>query len=224
VQERLSFCCVNETSRLSYEDKRKRRSLFFKPVVPMESPVNEQNNAGSVTAIVIGVVVVALIVIGLFLKNSNAPVEVTPVNPTPAVDTVPSTNPEPTPAPEPTSTVPAVGTTTTPAVVQPPVKQTAAPYKDGTFTATGVYDSPAGSEDLGVTLTLKDGVVTDSALQLMATQRMSVRFQQRFESGYKAAVVGKNIADLQLDAISGSSLTPIGFNDAVEKIKVQAKA
>ncbi len=194
----------------------------------MESSVNEQNNAGSVTAIVIGVVVVALIVIGLFIKNNNAPVEVTPVNPTPVGDTVSSTNPEPAPTPvtEATSTVPAVGTTSTPVAIPTPTptKPTAAPYKDGTFTATGVYDSPAGSEDLGVTLTLKDGLVTDSSLQLMATQRMSVRFQERFASGYKTAVVGKNIADLHLDNISGSSLTPIGFNDAVEKIKAQAKA
>jgi hypothetical protein len=35
--------------------------------------------------------------------------------------------------------------------------------------------------------------------------------------------VGKNINDLKLTKIAGSSLTPMGFNDAVAKIKMKAK-
>jgi hypothetical protein len=37
-------------------------------------------------------------------------------------------------------------------------------------------------------------------------------------------VVGKNISELQLTKVSGSSLTPQGFMDALEKIKAEAQS
>ena len=40
----------------------------------------------------------------------------------------------------------------------------------------------------------------------------------------KTLVVGKKITDVKLDKVSGSSLTPKGFNDALEQIKTLAKA
>jgi hypothetical protein len=36
-------------------------------------------------------------------------------------------------------------------------------------------------------------------------------------------VVGKNIDEVNLGKVSGSSLTPIGFNNAIEDIRSQAK-
>jgi hypothetical protein len=44
-----------------------------------------------------------------------------------------------------------------------------------------------------------------------------------FESGIGAVVVGKNINTLNVSRVAGSSLTSMGFNDALTKIKAAAK-
>lgn len=102
------------------------------------------------------------------------------------------------------------------------VKESA--YKDGTYTAVGNYTSPGGPEELGVTLTIANGVVTDSTVEVKATRPMSKTKQTDFAEHYKEQVVGKNIDEITLTKVSGSSLSPKGFNDAVEKIKTEAKA
>ncbi len=96
-------------------------------------------------------------------------------------------------------------------------------YKDGTYSAVGHYTSPAGPETINVTLTLKGNVITDADVKAQATNKKSVFMQNSFISGYKAQVVGKNINDVKLSGnISGSSLTLMGFNDAVAQVKTQA--
>ncbi len=97
-------------------------------------------------------------------------------------------------------------------------------YKDGSFTAVGSYMSPGGNELLGVTLTLSNGIITDSTVDLKADRPISLRYQQMFADNYKAEVIGKKIDQLNINKISGSSLTPQGFNDALLKIKAEAKA
>lgn len=97
-------------------------------------------------------------------------------------------------------------------------------YKDGTYEVDGNYISPGGAEEIGVTLTLENGIVTDSIVEVRATRDISVTMQSDFAANYKEQVIGKNIDDIMLTKVSGSSLTPKGFNDAVEKIKEQAKS
>ena len=112
-------------------------------------------------------------------------------------------------------------------VTQTPVDTTksyAYVYKDGTYTAVGSYMSPGGPDQLSVTITLKGDIVTDATVTNMAGDRTSSRYQNMFISGYKQYVIGKNIADINLTVVSGSSLTPIGFNDALNQIKTAAKA
>ncbi len=113
-----------------------------------------------------------------------------------------------------------------PATTTNPIDTTKKPtkYKDGTYTATGSYNSPGGPDRLGLSVTIKDDVVTSTTATNMAGDRTSSRFQQMFIGGYQALVVGKNIDSIHLDVVSGSSLTPKGFNDALAQIKVQAKA
>lgn len=101
-------------------------------------------------------------------------------------------------------------------------EETAGEYKDGTYTAVGNYTSPGGAEELGVTLTIAKGVVTDSEVEVKATRPMSKTRQTDFAEHYKDMVVGKNIDELSLGKVSGSSLSPKGFNDAVTKIKEEA--
>lgn len=103
----------------------------------------------------------------------------------------------------------------------PPIVTTK--YKDGTYESLGNYTSPGGAEQIDVTLMLKDDVVTEATVVSKASRPNSVKFQGKFISGFKLLVIGKNIDDVHLDKVSGSSLTPGGFNDALEKIKSQAK-
>lgn len=97
-------------------------------------------------------------------------------------------------------------------------------YADGTYSATGTYTSPGGKEELPVTLTLENGVIIEVSIETPATNPASKRWQMVFSENFKPLVVGKSLADVQLDAVSGSSLTTKGFNDAISQIKAQANS
>ncbi len=115
------------------------------------------------------------------------------------------------------------------AAIKTPVSDTAAPvvaaaYKDGIYSAVGNYVAPSGAEAIDVTLTVKDGMVADATVDATATNPASKQWQATFIAGYKEQVVGKKLSDLSLSKVSGSSLTPKGFNDALNEIRDQAKA
>ena len=97
-------------------------------------------------------------------------------------------------------------------------------YKDGIYSAVGNYTSPGGSEQIAITLTLKDDVIVDASAVSKAFRPNSKIFQGQFVDNFKPLVIGKKIDDVHLTKVSGSSLTGIGFNDAVAQIKVQAQA
>ena len=97
-------------------------------------------------------------------------------------------------------------------------------YKDGTYTATGNYRIPGGTESIAVSVTIKNSVIIDSTTTGNARNRDSAAYQAMFIDGYKSEVVGKNVNQVSLTAISGASLTPIGFNNALATIKAQAKS
>lgn len=96
-------------------------------------------------------------------------------------------------------------------------------YVDGVYTASGNYQSPAQLEEVEVTLTVTDGVVTDAKFVGLATHPTSKTLQGKFSEGFKEEVVGKKIDDISLTVVNGSSLTPKGFMDALSKIKTQAR-
>lgn len=97
-------------------------------------------------------------------------------------------------------------------------------YKAGKYSAEGEYTSPAQPEKVKVDLSLSaDGTITDISFTGEAANPTSKKFQGQFANGYKALVMGKKIDEVKLDKVSGSSLTPMGFNDAIEKIKAEAQ-
>ncbi|ORM30255.1 calcium-binding protein [Williamsia sp. 1135] len=100
------------------------------------------------------------------------------------------------------------------------------PYADGEYTAVGTYTSPGGEQELGVTVTLSNSVITALTLDTSDAQGPSAGFQNNFDLGVtdKGLVVGKSIDDLEISKVSGSSLTSIGFNDAIDQIKAEAQA
>ncbi len=97
-------------------------------------------------------------------------------------------------------------------------------YRNGTYSATGSYSSPGGQDQVAVTLTLANDIITSVSVTPQAGDRTSQRYISKFLSGYQQYVVGQDISTLSLGRISGSSLTPIGFNNAISQIRAQAKA
>ncbi len=98
-------------------------------------------------------------------------------------------------------------------------------YKDGSYTQTGSYTSPGGKDSMSVTLTIKDGLITAVSVTEMASNDTSKAYIEMFAGKISSLVVGKSIDSLgAIGAVNGSSLTPIGFNAAVEAIKTQAQA
>ncbi|MBS0025427.1 FMN-binding protein [Microbacterium paraoxydans] len=95
-------------------------------------------------------------------------------------------------------------------------------YADGTYTAEGSYQTPETVEQISVTLTLADGVVTEVEVTGDPQAPETERYQGQFIDGISDEVVGKPIDELNVSRVAGSSLTSGGFNDAVESIKEQA--
>lgn len=97
-------------------------------------------------------------------------------------------------------------------------------YENGTYSAAGVYRSPAGGEQVHVTLTIQNDIVTDATFSGDATHAKSKAMQAAFASGFSAQVVGKSLDQVNVGVVNGSSLTGIGFMEAVSKIKAQARS
>ncbi len=97
-------------------------------------------------------------------------------------------------------------------------------YQDGTYEATGSYNSPGGREEITVSIVLSDGKVSDSSAKANAASGTSRQYQSEFIDNYKSLIIGKSLDEIQLDRVAGSSLTSNGFNDAVDAIKHSAEA
>lgn len=170
-------------------------------------------NAGNST-VVGSIIVVAVLLIGAGVWNYSAKSAVATNNASPTVATADSG-----------TTAPLV--TDTPATTPADVKGSpvsALLYKDGSYNAVGEYNSPGGAESIEVALVLKGDEVVDATVVSGAKRSQSVRFQTLFIENFKPFVIGKNIDEITLSKVSGSSLTPKGFNDALAKIKAEAKA
>lgn len=100
----------------------------------------------------------------------------------------------------------------------------AASYVDGTYEADGSYSSPGGKDTIGVTLVVKNNMVTSVTVTTKAADETSKLFIDQFAQDVVAKVVGKSLSELgSLGAVNGSSLTPMGFNSAVKTIQGLAK-
>ena len=115
-------------------------------------------------------------------------------------------------------TVTEIPITTSPEVMPPYM------YKDGTYSVVGQYVSPGGVEEVGIEVTVKNDLIVDAKSTPKSTRPVSIGFQGIFTDNFKVLVVGKKLGEVVLDKVSGSSLTPKGFNDAIVKIKTQAKS
>jgi uncharacterized protein with FMN-binding domain len=93
-------------------------------------------------------------------------------------------------------------------------------YADGTYNATGQYGGLPSS--IGVSVTLVEEVITAVTVTPQATDSTSLDYQTRFAKAIPALVVGRNIDEVNLSKVAGSSGTPDGFNAAIQQIKAEA--
>lgn len=93
-------------------------------------------------------------------------------------------------------------------------------YADGQYSAEGRYGGLPSS--IGVTVTLSADIVTDVSVTPHATDPTSLDLQKRFAAAVPSVVVGRDIDEIKVDRLAGSSGTPQGFNAALERIKEQA--
>jgi uncharacterized protein with FMN-binding domain len=122
------------------------------------------------------------------------------------------------------NTVPAPANQESQVTNQPATEDQASQYKDGIYSAQGSYVSPGGPREIGLTITLENNVITDTTFEGNAEDPASKRFQGEFGDNYSPLIIGKNIDEVTLTKVSGSSLTPKGFTDALEKIKTEAQS
>jgi len=159
----------------------------------------------------VGAVMMAgLVLVGAGCSNNTAPVAVQPTQSTVVVTEpgpVPSTEPIPVPAKPAPSTTPIA------------VKYT---YKNGTYSLTQSYFTPGGPEDMGVSVTLKNDVITGATVTNEAKGGTAIQYQNLFIQSFKSVVVGQKIQDLNLSRVSGASLTTGGFTAALAKIMTKA--
>jgi hypothetical protein len=101
---------------------------------------------------------------------------------------------------------------------------TSATYKDGTYTEQGTYTSPGGQELISVKLTIASDAVKAVTVKTIKADPTATQYEAQFEGGISKAIVGKKINDLNVTQVAGSSLTSQGFDNALTKIKADAKA
>lgn len=121
-------------------------------------------------------------------------------------------------------TTEATNTTSPSTEAQTEEPATSSQYKSGMYTANGSYTSPGGLEEVKVTVTLDGGIITAAEVEPQPASPTSTEYQGKFVKGFKTLVVGKNIDDIKLSKVSGSSLTSGGFNEALEQIKRDARS
>ena len=189
----------------------------------MEESRSAQGNS---TAVVIGVVVVLVVAVVAVMYRNAKQEEMPAEQQMQATSTTDAIQPNGAMTGFVATTTPSTmpGTTEETTGAMAPGSRTTIVYKDGKYEADGEYNTPSGQEHIGVTVTLKNDVITDATFEERAKSPTSKRFQGMFESGYKALVIGKKITDVKLDKVSGSSLTPKGFHDALDQIKATAQS
>ncbi len=90
-----------------------------------------------------------------------------------------------------------------------------------TYTTTLLYESPGGQEENPVTLTIKDGTITNIEIKVLTEIDASIRYQEQFVKELSKVIIGKRLAGLKIDKLSGASLTTDAFNAALLKLDQQ---
>lgn len=162
-------------------------------------------------------------------RNSATPTAPGSSSPTASASATSTAPPTPSAIPTAKSTAAAVPThptaapKPTPAATPVPTPTPAAVYSDGSFSATGNFQSPGGNEKIRVTLTIAHDIIQSVSVSAVHIDSTSTSYETQFEGGIGAVVVGKNIDSINVGVVAGASLNGTGFNQAIGKIKSAAK-
>jgi uncharacterized protein with FMN-binding domain len=115
---------------------------------------------------------------------------------------------------------PSARTGTPPATTTTRPRSGSSRYRDGDYQAKGWYGGLPSNIDVAVTL--RNDRITDVQVTANATDPTSLDYQERFADAVPDVVVGKRINEVRVSRLAGSSGTPDGFNDALEKIRSEA--
>lgn len=96
-------------------------------------------------------------------------------------------------------------------------------YRDGEFTASGTYSSPDGTDEIDVSVTLRNGVIESVSVETNPKSTTGARHQQLFAEGIAGEVEGERIDEVEVGRVNGSSLTGAGFNQAIGRIRQEAR-
>lgn len=99
-----------------------------------------------------------------------------------------------------------------------------ATYEDGEYSAVGTYVSPGGLQTIDLTVTIENNVIVATSLQSEEADAESQGYINQFIGGYEVEVIGREVNEVELSRIAGSSLTSNGFNDALNDIREQAQS
>ena len=115
-------------------------------------------------------------------------------------------------------------TTTTQNTETPAASTDTSNYENGTYSAKASYVTPGGIESIDLSVTITNGVITDTSVAASGNSDHAQIHQKDFADGYKSLVVGKDVDSVSLSRVSGASLTSNAFNDALDMIKQDATA
>lgn len=97
-------------------------------------------------------------------------------------------------------------------------------YADGSYSRAGSYNTPAGTQQITVSLTVKDDVVTGVNIFGSSDNETTQQYIDLFAAGIPNIVNGVRLEDLDgVSAVNGSSLTGGAFNSALAQIKAAAQ-
>jgi len=96
-------------------------------------------------------------------------------------------------------------------------------YRNGRYTATGHYLTPGGNESIAVSIDVEGDMVAASTIEVEATSPTARQFQEQFRTTIAGRVTARPLSGLSVSRVSGASLTSLGFNDALAKIRQEAK-
>ena len=98
-------------------------------------------------------------------------------------------------------------------------------YVNGTYSASKTYSVPQGhTEDISVTLTIKDDIITGFSVNTVATNQKSQQYQAGFDSNIEQSIDGTDLDEADVSRLGGASLTSNAFNDILDAIRNQAQS
>ncbi|HUC90037.1 MAG TPA: hypothetical protein VMR45_04500 [Patescibacteria group bacterium] len=165
----------------------------------------------STPKIVGGILISAMLVIGIYALLLNDPESNSSTNSTSASSSSSTSSANQSASSPSTSTA----TTNT---------ATSTTYKDGDYSATQSYRVPDNINKITVKVSIKNGVVTSVTTSHDYASSTSSDYTSSFSSEISGQVVGKSIDSISLSRVGGASLTTQGFDKAINAIASQAKA